>query len=94
MLENLEKMSKEDAQKRLKELNREIRKHEIAFLAFITIAIVDIVLTIAGFMDFGVLTFLTVIGCSLACYGIFKYSEPYEVEKSLIQLIISLTDEK
>lgn len=94
MLENLEKMSKEDAQKRLKELNREIRKHEIAFLAFIAIAIVDIVLTIAGFMDFGVLTFLTVIGCALACYGIYRFSETSEVERSLIKLIFILKDEE
>jgi hypothetical protein len=53
MLENLENMSQQDAQEKLKKLNREIRKHEIA----------------------------------LACYGIYKYSEPFELEKYLIELI-------
>lgn len=87
MFENLEKMSKEDAQRRLKELNREIRKHEIIFLLFIILGILEIVLTIMGFISFGILPILMVLGSGLACYGIAKYSEPFELEKFFIKLI-------
>lgn len=94
MLENLEKMSKKDAQKRLKELKKEILKHEIVFILFILIGVTNLTLMLTGFVSFGFVSIMVILGCALACYGIFKYSEPYEVEKSLIQLIISLTDEK
>jgi len=94
MLENLEKMSKDDAQKRLKKLKREILKHEIVFILFILIGVTNLTLMLTGFVSFGFLNIMVILGCALACYGIFKYSEPYEVEKALIQVIISLTDEK
>jgi hypothetical protein len=47
----------------------------------------DIVLTIMGFIPFSVISVLTVLGCALACYGIYKYSEPFELEKYFIELI-------
>lgn len=94
MLENLEKMSKEEAQERLKELNREIRKHEVVFILFVLIGITNIILTILGLISFGFLPVLTVIGCALACYGIYRFSETFEIERSLIKLIFILTDEK
>lgn len=87
MFENLEKMSQEDAHKRLKELNREIRKHEIAFVLFIILGITNIVLTILGFISFNVISVLMVLGCILACCGIFKFSESFELEKYFIELI-------
>ena len=87
MFENLEKMSQEDAQRRLKELNREIRKHEIAFVLFIILGITNIVFTIVGLISFNVISVLMVLGCGLACYGIVKYSESFELEKYFIKLI-------
>jgi uncharacterized membrane protein HdeD (DUF308 family) len=87
MLENLKEMSQEEAQKRIKELNREIRKHEIVFILFIVLGITNIVLTILGFISFNVISVLMVLGCVLACRGIFKFSESFEVEKYFIELI-------
>jgi heme/copper-type cytochrome/quinol oxidase subunit 4 len=80
-------MSQEDAQKRIKELNREIRKHEIAFVLFIILGIFQILLTVMGFISFGVLPIIVILGCGLACHGIFKFSESFEVEKYFIELI-------
>lgn len=87
MFENFEKMSQQEAQQRLKELNREIRKHEIAFVLFIVLGMANIVLMILGFVSFGVISVLMVLGCGLACRGIFKYSEPFEIERYFIKLI-------
>lgn len=94
MLENLEKMSKKEAQERLKELKKEIRKHEIVFMLFILIGVTNLTLMLTGFVLFGILNIMVILGCALACYGIYRYSEPYEVEKALIQVIIGLKDEK
>lgn len=87
MLENLESMSQQEAQERLKKLNREIRKHEIAFLLFIILGITNIVLTIMGFIPFNGISVIMVMGCAFACYGVYKYSEPFELEKYFIELI-------
>lgn len=87
MLENVENLNQQEAQQRLKELNREIRKHEITFVLFIVLGITNIVLTILGIIPFGIISILMVLGCGLACRGIFKYSEPFEVEKYFIKLI-------
>lgn len=87
MLENLESMSQQEAQERLKKLNREIRKHEIAFLLFIILGITNIVLTTMGFIPFSGISVIMIIGCAFACYGVYKYSEPFELEKYFIELI-------
>jgi hypothetical protein len=87
MLENMEKMSQQEAQQRLKELNREIRKHEIAFVLFIVMGVASIVLTIMGFIPFNVISVFIVLGCILACHGVFKYSEQFEIERYFIKLI-------
>jgi uncharacterized membrane protein SpoIIM required for sporulation len=87
MLDKIPDMTKEEAMLRLEYLNREIRKHEIVFLLFIFLGILEIVLTITGIITFGVLSVVIVLGCCLACYGIFKYSEPFELEKYLIEII-------
>ena len=87
MFENLEKMSQQDAQRRLKELHREIRKHEIAFVLFVVIGIAQIVLMIMGFISFGILPILVFLGCGLVCHNIFKFSESFELEKFFIELI-------
>ena len=87
MLGKIPDMTKEEAMLRLKYLNREIRKHEIVFLLFIFLGILEIVLTITGIITFGVLSIAIVLGCCFACYGIFKYSEPFELEKYFIEII-------
>jgi len=87
MLENLENMSQQEAQERLKKLNREIRKHEIAFLLFVVLGIADIILTIMGFIPFNGVSIMVILGCIFTCYKIYKYSEPFELEKFFIELI-------
>lgn len=87
MLENLENMSSQDAQKRIKELNCEIRKHEITFILFIILGITNIVLNVLGIIPFNSISVLTILGCGLASYGIYKYSEKFEAERYLINLI-------
>lgn len=90
ILENIpdfENMNKEDAHKRLKELKREIRKHELMFLLFITIGITNIFLMVLGYIPFETLSIATLAICIASCYGIFKYSEPYEIERYFIELI-------
>lgn len=84
---DFDNMSNEDAQKRLKELNKEIRKHELVFLLFIFLIILEILLTSIGAIPFNILTVIIFLGSVLSCYGIFKYSEPYEMEKYLIEII-------
>jgi len=80
-------MNQEDAEKRIKELNKEIRKHEVFFLFFIFISVLDIILTATKVIPFNVVTVIVVLGSILSSYGIYKYSEPYELEKYLIELI-------
>jgi hypothetical protein len=90
MLENLyefEKLTSEEAQKRIKELNREILKHEILFIIFILIDVLDIVLTTIGFISFNILTVLRLCFGVYVCYKIYKYSEPYEIERFFLKLI-------
>lgn len=90
MLENIpdfENMSKEDAHKRLKELKREIRKYEFMFFLFITITIASIFLMVFGYIPFDTLSIATLAICIASCYGIFKHSEPYEIERYFIELI-------
>lgn len=86
-LQDVSGMSKEEAQKRIKELNREIRKHEIAFVLFVVIGITQIVLSIIGLVPIGFVTLLTTLGCGLACIKIYLISEPFELEKYFIELI-------
>lgn len=90
MLENLyefEKLTSEEAQKRIKKLNSEIRKHEILFILFILIIITDVVLTTVGFISFNILTVLRLCFGVYVCYKIYKYSEPYEIERFFLKLI-------
>ena len=87
MIPNFENMSREEAMERLKELKKEIRKHELVFLIFVAIAITTIILMVLGKIPFETLSIATLAICIACCYGIFKYSEPYEIEKSLIELI-------
>jgi len=86
-ISDLENMNQKDAEQRLKELNREIRKHELAFFLFIVIAVATIILIATGTMAFETLSIATLAICIGCCYSIFKYSEPYELEKYLIELI-------
>ena len=87
MREDLQKLNQEQAMERLKEIKREIRKHELAFFVFVAIAITTIILISIGSIPFETLSIATLAICIASCYGIFKYSEPYEIEKSLIELI-------
>ena len=94
MSEDFKKLDQEQAMQRLKEIKREIRKHELAFFVFVAIAITTIMLIATGSIPFETLSIATLAICIASCYGIFKYSEPYEIEKSLIELIyITLRDE-
>lgn len=93
MNKDFEKLNQEQAIQRLKEIKREIRKHEFVFLIFVAIAIITIVLIALGKIPFETITILTLAICIASCYGIFKYSEPYEAKKQLIELIIALGDE-
>lgn len=87
MLPDFENMNHKQAMQRLKELKREIRKHELAFFVFVAIAITTIILIATGSIPFETLSIATLAICIACCYGIFKYSEPYELEKYLIELI-------
>lgn len=94
MLPDFENMSRKEAMERLKELKKEIRKHELVFLIFVAIAITTIILMVLGKIPFETLSIATLAICIACCYGIFKYSEPYEIEKSLIEIIyITLRDD-
>ena len=95
MLPDFENMSRKEAMERLKELKKEIRKHELVFFVFVAIAITTIMLIALGQIPFETISIATLAICIACCYGIFKYSEPYEIEKSLIELIyITLRDEE
>lgn len=87
ILKNLENITPEDAQKRIKELNREIFMHEVLFIIFILIDVVDIILTAVGFISFNILTVLRLCFGAYVCYKIYKYSEPYEIERFFLNLI-------
>ena len=45
------------------------------------------ILTATKVIPFNVVTVIVVVGSILSSYGIYKYSEPYELEKYLIELI-------
>jgi len=87
VLKNLENMTPAAAQKRIKELNRKIFMHEVLFVIFILIDVVDIVLTAFGFISFSILTILRICFGAYVCYKIYKYSEPYEIERFFLNLI-------
>lgn len=87
IIPKVENMSEEEARKRLKELNKEIRKHEIIFILFSFIGLLELILTIIGLFNLTILTIIIILGSVFICYKIFKYSEPYEIEKYFIELI-------
>ena len=92
MSEDFENLDQEQLTQRLKEIKREIRKHELVFLIFVAIAITTIILIVLGKIPFETMSILTLAICISSCYGIFRYSEPYEAKKQLIQLIMALSD--
>ena len=94
MNKDFEKLDHEQAIQQLKEIKREIRKHEFVFLIFVAIAVTTIILIVLGKIPFETISILTLAICIASCYGIFKYSEPYETKKQLIQLIIALGDKE
>jgi hypothetical protein len=84
---DIENITPDGAQKRIKELNREILKHEILFIIFILIDVLDIVLTTIGFISFNILTVIRLCFGVYVCYKIYKYSESYEIERFFLKLI-------
>ena len=92
MSEDFEKLDQEQAIQQLKEIKREIRKHEFVFLIFVAIAVTTIILIVLGKIPFETMSILTLAICIASCYGIFKYSEPYETKKQLVELIIAFCD--
>ncbi len=93
-LNDIGDMSKEDAMLRLKYLKREIRKHEIVFIVFLIIGIIEIVLLSIGYVIFGIIPITIIVGSIFMCYKIYKFSEPYEIEKYFIELIFGNGDIK
>ena len=89
MSKDFKKLDQEQAMQQLKEIKREIRKHEFVFLIFVAIAVTTIILIVLGKIPFETMSILTLAICIASCYGIFKYSEPYETKKQLIELIIA-----
>lgn len=92
MSKDFKKLDQEQAMQQLKEIKREIRKHEFVFLIFVAIAVTTIILIVLGKIPFETMSILTLAICIASCYGIFKYSEPYETKKQLIELIIAFCD--
>ena len=73
IISKIENMSEEEARKRLKELNKEIRKHEIIFILSSFIGLLELILTIIGLLDLTILTIIIILGSVFICYKIFKF---------------------
>ena len=69
MSEELQKLNQEQATQRLKEIKREIRKHEFVFLIFVAIAVTTIILIVLGKIPFETMSILTLAICIASCYG-------------------------
>ena len=63
MSEDFKKLDQEQAMQRLKEIKREIRKHELAFFVFVAIAITTIMLIATGSIPFETLSIATLAIC-------------------------------
>jgi hypothetical protein len=82
----------EQANARLKEVKKEIRKLEITVIAIGLIGLSLIVLPFFGILSFNVLSVLAIVGGGLLIRKAFKDGEPLELEKFFLELIY--TDKK
>ena len=82
----------EQANARLKEVKKEIRKLEITVIAIGLIGLSLIVLPFFGILTFNVLSVLAIVSGGLLVRKAFKDGEPLEAEKFFLELIY--TDKK
>jgi hypothetical protein len=82
----------EQANARLKEVKKEIRKLEITVIAIGLIGLSLIVLPFFGILSFNILSVLAIVCGGLLIRKAFKDGEPLEAEKFFLELIY--TDKK
>lgn len=88
VFENIEEIqTKEQAEARIKEVKKEIRKLEITVIAIGLIGLSLIVLPFFGILAFNVLSVLAIVGGGLLVRKAFKDGEPLEAEKFFLELI-------
>ena len=88
VFENIEEIqTKEQAEARIKEVKKEIRKLEITVIAIGLIGLSLIVLPFFGVLAFNVLSVLAIVGGGLLVRKAFKDGEPLEAEKFFLELI-------
>ncbi len=88
VFESIEEIqTKEQAEARLKEVKKEIRKLEITVIAICLIGLSLIVLPFFGILAFNVLSVLAIVGGGLLVRKAFKDGEPLEAEKFFLELI-------
>jgi hypothetical protein len=88
VFENIEEIqTKEQAEARIKEVKKEIRKLEITVIAIGLIGLSLIVLPFFGILVFNVLSVLAIVGGGLLVRKAFKDGEPLEAEKFFLELI-------
>ena len=74
MNEDFEKLNQEQAMQQLKEIKREIRKHELVFLIFVAIAVTTIILIVLGKIPFETMSILTLAICIAFSWSSFSKS--------------------
>ena len=90
VFENIEEIqTKEQADARIKELKKQIRKLEIAVIAIGLIGLSLIALPILGILPFNVFSALIIIGGVFLILKAFKDGETLEAEKFFLQIIFS-----
>jgi uncharacterized membrane protein len=90
IFENIEEIqTKEQAEARIKEVKRQIRKLEIAVISIGLIGLSLIILPFFGIIPFNVLSVLGIIGSIILIRKAFKDGEPLEAEKFFLLIIFS-----
>jgi hypothetical protein len=90
VFENIEEIqTTEQANARIKELKKQIRKLEIAVIAIGLIGLSLIVLPFLGILSFNVLSVLAILGSIFLIVKAFKDGEILETEKFFLQMIFS-----
>jgi hypothetical protein len=88
VFENIEEIqTTEQANARIKELKKQIRKLEIAVIAIGLIGLSLIVLPFIGILSFNVLSVLAILGSIFLIVKAFKDGEILETEKFFLQII-------
>jgi uncharacterized membrane protein len=88
VFENIEEIqTTEQANARIKELKKQIRKLEIAVIAIGLIGLSLIVLPFIGILSFNALSVLAILGSIFLIVKAFKDGEILETEKFFLQII-------